>query len=476
MKSLLVLLLASAPLLAADSPFSKIKKIDELYTQACSSCHGENLNQGSGGSLIDDQWKFGGSSEEIFKSIHDGNKQMGMEAFGKVLSDKQVRGLVIYIQEKGKEAANKKIEFPRPKEGELTKTRKESYKIETVVKDGLEIPWAIAFLPDGRKLITERPGQLRIIEADGQLNESPVAGLPNIIHHSQGGLMEVAIHPEYEKNGWVYLGFADDGRKKGKGKTKTLTAVIRGKIKDGQWTDQEWIWKADRKFYSGAGVHFGTRFVFQDGYIYFIIGERGGKMEVQDLKNPKGKIYRLHDDGREPSDNPFVGKAGAVKGLWSYGHRNPQGLAIDPRDGKIYSTEHGPRGGDELNLIKRGANYGWPVITYGMNYNGTPITSKTHQKGMEQPVHYWVPSIAVCGLDFYSGDAFPAWKNDLLVGALRQQEVRRLKIDDGEVTEEEVILKGLGRVRDVAMAPDGSIYVVLNSPDSVIRLTPSIAN
>ncbi|MFK7910949.1 MAG: PQQ-dependent sugar dehydrogenase [Akkermansiaceae bacterium] len=481
---LAVLCLLGSLALADDVPDYSKMKVDKLYAALCAQCHGEDLNEGVGGSLVDGKWKYGASDSEIFKAIAKGNVELGMMPWEDTISAEQIRSLVIYIREKEKAFRIKGIEFPKPVPGKVTKTKRANYKIETVVDKGLEIPWAIAFLPDGSKLVTERPGNLRIINADGTLDPKPVKGTPKVIHQGQGGMMEVAIHPDYKNNGWIYLGFADathagvvsKPRRKGskkKSRVKTITAVVRGRIKNGNWVDQEWIWKADKEYYSTSGVHFGTRFVFKDGYIFFVIGERGGKMEVQDLSNPKGKIYRLFDDGREPKDNPFVGKKNAVKGIWSYGHRNPQGLALDPRDASIYSTEHGPRGGDELNLIQKGRNYGWPVITYGMNYNGSPMTALTAKEGMEQPVIHWTPSIAVCGLDFYNSKVFPEWENDLLVGALRQQEVRRLRLENNKVTEQEVILKGLGRVRDVASGPDGFVYVVLNEPHSVIRLVPA---
>jgi glucose/arabinose dehydrogenase len=298
--------------------------------------------------------------------------------------------------------------------------------------------------------------------------------------------MEVAVHPDFEKNGWIYLGFSDGTRGKndrGKEDVQCITSVVRGKIKDHQWTDQEWIYRADPKFRSNAGVHFGTRFVFDKGYIYFVIGERGGLMQAQELSRPNGKIHRLHDDGRVPADNPFVKTKDAIASIWSYGHRNPQGLVMDPRDGTFYDTEHGPRGGDELNLVLPGRNYGWPVVTLGMNYNGMPMNYKdsegkdvlsvTAKEGMEPPITYWLPSIAVCGLDFYSGDKFPKWNNDLLVGALAQQEVRRLRIVDKKVVSQEIILKNIGRVRDVATGPDGLIYVILNGPDRIVRMVPA---
>lgn len=288
----------------------------------------------------------------------------------------------------------------------------------------------------------------------------------------------MALHPDYADNGWIYLGYSDGWHehpeKKGKeSKPQVITKVVRGRIKDDKWIDQQTIWDSAKKFHSQSGVHFGTRFVFKDGFIYFIIGERGGMMDVQDLSNPKGKIFRLYDDGRIPADGPFADDENALPGLWSYGHRNPQGLALDPQNGDLYSTEHGPRGGDELNLIEPGNNYGWPVITYGMNYDGTPMTSETAREGMEQPIIHWTPSIAVCGLDFYVSERFPGWKNDLFVGALVKKEVRRLRIVDRKVVEQEVILKDLGRVRDVAAGPDGFLYVVLNDPHSILRLVPS---
>ncbi|WP_035610373.1 PQQ-dependent sugar dehydrogenase [Haloferula sp. BvORR071] len=475
MKRFLLLPLLALPsvALAQDAKPADLSKLkaEQLCGQLCSGCHGADLSGGQGGSLIDGEWKHGSSDADLMRSIKEGNPQLGMTPFGTLLDDGQLRMMVIFIREKEKQAKEKGMSFPKPKPGEVTKTQQENYKIEMVVENGLKDPWALAFLPDGRKLVTEKSGRLRLIEADGSLNPEPVKDTPQVVEHGQGGLMEVAVHPDYEKNGWIYLGFAD-GAKEGK-QVKTITAYVRGKIKDGQWVEQQQIFKAEPQYYTDAGVHFGTRLVFDGkGFIYFIVGERGGRMEVQDVANPKGKIYRLRDDGTVPDDNPKFDKA-PVPGVWTYGHRNPQGLDIDPRDGSIYNTEHGPRGGDELNWVLPGHNYGWPVITYGMDYDGSPISDKTAQEGMDQPVTYWQPSIATCGLAFYRGDKFPKWKNDLLVGALAQQEIRRLRLVDHKVTEQEVVLKGIGRVRDIKSAKDGNIYVILNGPDRVIRLVPA---
>ncbi|MFT4177123.1 MAG: PQQ-dependent sugar dehydrogenase [Luteolibacter sp.] len=459
-------------LLAALLPFSaQAQKVERLYSQHCASCHGANLEGGQASALDDGIWKYGGSDSEIYRSIAKGIPDMGMVPWEGTLKEDQIQALVIFMREKEKQAASRTRSYPVPSPDRVTETELHRYRVETLVTEGLKRPWAIAFLPDGSKLVTERPGRLRLIHPDGKLDPKPIDGLPEIIEHGQGGLMEVAIHPDYQKNGWIYLGF-NEGTREGVGRPRCITAIVRGRIKDHRWTDQQWIYRPDPKFRSTAGVHFGTRIVFKDGYLWFPIGERGGMMQAQDLGNPVGKIFRLHDDGRVPGDNPFVNTPGAIPAIWSYGHRNPQGLAIDPRDGTIFSTEHGPRGGDELNLIKKGANYGWPVVSYGMNYNGTPLVSATEKPGIENPVTYWVPSIAVCGLDFYQGKAFPKWNNDLFSGALAQQEVRRLRIENGKAVSQEIIFKNFGRVRDVATGPDGFLYITLNEPDWLVRLVP----
>ena len=456
--------------LAIGCYLAQANSVEQLYANYCAGCHGAKFEGGQGGSLVDGEWKHGASDAEIFRSIAKGNLQMGMTPWEGTLSDEQIRSMVIFLREKEKQTLAAGIEFPVPSPDKVSKTSLHHYRIEMVAESGLQRPWAIAFLPDGRMLVTERPGRLRLIGKDGKLDPKPIAGIPPVIEHGQGGLMEVALHPEYKRNGWIYLGFSDGTREPD---VRCITAVVRGRIKNHRWTDQQWIYRPDSKFRSGAGVHFGTRFVFHNGYIYFVIGERGGMMEAQDLTRPNGKIFRLHDDGRVPADNPFLATPGALPGIWSYGHRNPQGLTIDPRDGAIYSTEHGPRGGDELNRILPGRNYGWPVITYGMNYNGTPMTALTEKEGMEQPLVHWTPSIAACGLDLYTGARFPKWKYDLFAGGLAQQEVRRIRLSGGGVVEQEIILNNIGRVRDVTGAPDGFIYVILNDPDRIIRLVPA---
>ena len=482
MRLVIPMLLASGGLASAQLKM----KVEELYSTLCSGCHGKNFEGGQGGILVDGIWKHGGTDEDIYKSIAKGNLQLGMTPWENVLTPDQIRSLIIFLREKEKQTLAKGIEYPVPSPDTVTKTELHNYRIETIVENGLQAPWAIAFLPDGRKLVTEKPGRLRFVGADGKLDPQVIDGTPPVIEHGQGGLMEVALHPDYKENGWVYLGLSDGTRRKlpdGKDEVRCITAVVRGRIKDHQWTDQQWIYRPDPKFRTDAGVHFGTRFVFDKGYLYFVIGERGGLMQAQDLSRPNGKIHRLHDDGRVPEDNPFVNTPDAIPSIWSYGHRNPQGLTMDPRDGSLYDTEHGPRGGDELNLIQPGNNYGWPVVTLGMNYDGMPMSypgpdggkvlSVTAKEGMEPPITFWVPSIAACGLDYYGGDRFPKWKGDLFAGALAQQEIRRIHIENHKVVSQEIILKNIGRVRDVAAGPDGLLYVILNDPDRLVRLVPA---
>lgn len=447
------------------------EKVEKVYQDNCAMCHGKDLNGGLGGSLIDGEWRYGDSAEEIYHSIAKGRPTMDMPAMEDMLTSQQIHALVVYIREQ--EAKAQQQPEPEPQIGNVTETQHHSYVMEEVVPDGLKLPWGMAFLPDGRMLITERPGSLRVAAADGTLVPEPVADTPAVIHHGQGGMMAVAPHPQYSDNGWIYLAFSDGWQEEGQRRPKCLTAVVRGRLQDNRWVDQEWIYKADKEFYTSSGVHFGTRIVFQDEYLFFIVGERGGKQQALDISRPNGKVFRLFHDGSVPPDNPFVDQEGALPGIWTYGHRNPQGMSIDPRNGDIYVTEHGPRGGDELNLIRKGSNYGWPEATHGMNYNGTPITDKVGGEGIAEPILHWTPSIAPCGLAFYTGDAFPQWQNDLFAGSLRNQTLRRLRLQDQEVVEQEVVIKGAGRIRQVVDGPDGNLYVVLNAPDRVVRLVPA---
>jgi len=444
-------------------------KANELYLESCASCHGSKLEGGLGGNLADGLWKHGGTDGEITRVISQGLPDLGMPAFEKTLSAEQIRSLVVFLREKEKSNKTESSPPPRPKEGGAVKSLEHDYKVETVIAGGLKTPWSLAFLPDGHRLVTERSGALRIIDADGNLLPDPVKETPRAIELGQGGMLDVAVSPDFAKDGWIYLAFADplEGEK-----MRAMLKVVRGRIRDHTWADEEVIFQSAPDFYTPAGQHFGTRMVFDRGYLYFIVGERGGKMEVQDITRPNGKIHRVFPDGSIPQDNPFAKDKNAIPSIWSYGHRNPQGLAIDPRDHAIYATEHGPRGGDEFNLIRKGANYGWPVISHGMNYDGSPLTGLTEKEGMEQPLVQWTPSIAACGLACYTGEKFPNWKYDFFAGGLRG-ELHRIRVRDGKVVADEILLSGLGRIRDVRTGPDGFLYIVLNQPDRIVRLVPA---
>jgi len=463
---LVLTLIAVAPLLLRAQQKQHPRDVSKLYGELCASCHGPKLTGGQAPSLLDDVWKFGGDDASITKSIKEGSVAAGMPPMGHALSEQEIRAMVIFIREEAAKFKRGQSTFARPAgAAAVVKSELHAFKLETVV-NRLEVVWAIDFLPDGRMLLTEKPGRLRIVE-NGKLVPTPVAGVPAVAADGQGGLLDVAVHPDYATNGWIYLSYSDPGPN-----GSAMTAIVRGKLKDGQFVEQQSVFKAPTELYTTGGNHFGSRFVFDNGYLFFSIGERGRQDDAQDLTRPNGKVHRIFDDGRVPDDNPFVGTAGALPTIWSYGHRNPQGLARDPATGLLYDAEHGPRGGDELNLVQKGRNYGWPVITYGMNYDGTPMTNVTAKEGMEQPVTYWVPSIAVSSIAFYKGTKFPKWDGQLFLGALAQEELRRLVLTDGKVTHQEVLFKDVGRVRDVVNGPDGYIYVTFDG-GRVARLVPA---
>ncbi|MCG8441390.1 MAG: PQQ-dependent sugar dehydrogenase [Caulobacterales bacterium] len=432
--------------------------ISDTYETHCAACHGADLAGGLGGSLIDDVWTLGDDDAAITQAILDGFPDQGMQGFADTLTAEEVRALVIYIREHMLLAEQEQLTAESAPSDGVYSTDLHAFALETVFEHPGEL-WGLAFLPDGRLLVSEKTGALLMVDEAGAIE--PVAGIPEAWAKGQGGLLDVALHPGYGENGWVYLALsASSGEVDGEvvGQTK----VVRGRIADGAWVDEEAVFEAPPEFHSDRGFHFGTRLVFDEGYLFFAIGDRGEPDSAQDLSRPNGKMHRIHDDGRIPDDNPFLDVEGAYPTVWSYGHRNPQGIVRHPATGALYDTEHGPRGGDELNRVERGVNYGWPVITYGMNYDGTPITDKTAMEGMAQPLLYWTPSIAACGLAVYEGEAFPEWRGDLFAGGLATQEVRRLRVEGDVVIADEIILKGQGRVRDIKSGPDGSLYVVVN--------------
>lgn len=447
-------------------------KVEDLYRENCASCHGASPNGGMGSSLADSSWRHGSTDQEIAAAISDGIPDVGMPSFKETLSPEEIRSLVVFIREK--ENAAKRAGAPKPKSqpGEPVRTMHATHMVETVVPTGLEIPWALAFLPDGRKLVTERSGRLRVLDSAWNLQPEAVQGTPAVVQNGQGGLLDVAPAPDFKSSGWVYLTYSPPAPGEPPDSKSSMTKVSRGRLSDNRWIDEQTIFEAKPGDYSKVGVHFGSRIAFANGHVFISIGDRGAPDKAQNPSLSNGKILRLLPDGGIPTDNPFAGREDALGAVWSQGHRNPQGLAVDARNGEIYSTEHGPRGGDEFNLLRKGANYGWPLVSFGMNYNGTPVTALTEKEGIEAPLHHWTPSIATCGLAFYEGDRFPEWKHDFFAGGLRG-ELHRLRLRNGKITEDEVVLDGEGRVRDVRCGPDGFLYVVLNAPDRIVRLLPA---
>ncbi|MCK0110076.1 PQQ-dependent sugar dehydrogenase [Flavobacteriaceae bacterium S0825] len=341
-------------------------------------------------------------------------------------------------------------------------TKTGNYSHEVVVPD-LDIPWGFIFLPDGSMLINEKSGELIHYKNN---KKTTISGLPEIKVQGQGGLMDIELHPNYNDNGWIYLSYAssDDGN-------GANTTIMRCKLENNALTNKKVLYKATPD--SKRGQHFGSRLAFDnDGYLYFSIGDRGNRdVNPQNIERDGGKIYRLHDDGRIPVDNPFVKDRNAKKAIYSYGHRNPQGMVKHPKTGKLWAHEHGPRGGDEINIIAPGKNYGWPVISYGINYSGTKFTEITEKAGMEQPIHQWTPSIAPSGMEFVTSDIYPEFKGNLLVGSLKFQYLDLCVLDGNKIVEEKKLIEGLGRVRSIEQGPDGYIYVGVENV-GIVKIIP----
>ena len=350
----------------------------------------------------------------------------------------------------------------------IEQTEKEIFKVDNFADD-FNIPWGMAFLPDSNLLVSDKIGDLWLIDYHKK-TKNQIHSMPKVKDRGQGGLLDVQIHPDFINNNYVYIGYTDYINNK---QNRTFTSIIRGTLEKYNLTNQKVIYKANDSFYDTKRVHYGTRIVFdKDNYLYFSIGDRGKRDQAQLLNFPNGKIHRLYDDGTIPEDNPFFNTSNAIKSIWTYGNRNPQGLAIHPVTLILYETEHGPKGGDELNILQSGKNYGWPEITYGKNYSGTTITKFTHKEGMEQPILHWTPSIAVCGIDFYDKKLFKSWENNLLVTSLKFEKLYRYEINSNKIINQEMIYNPGSRIRDVETGPDGYIYLALEDPGRIVRLVP----
>ncbi len=432
-------------------------KVEKNYQNYCAGCHGDNLEKFANKSWIEDD-----SHHSALKSIKNGIPEMGMPSFAAIFSEEEIIDLAKYVKKNIK--PNQTKEATRQK---IIQSEKLKFFVDTIV-DGLDIPWGLEFLPNGDLLISERSGKL-LRYSNGKIY-GPIAGLPEIMAIGQGGLLDLKLHPDYETNQWIYISYSalkeKDPRRKGN------TAIMRTRLVNDKLIDKEVIYQGEP--YTNKGHHWGSKLAFDNnGYLYFGNGDRGQRDDFpQNLDSDNGKIHRIHDDGSIPTDNPFANDPNGRNTIYSYGHRNPQGTCVNPLTGDIWETEHGPRGGDEINIIKPGQNYGWPVISYGINYNGTKFTDITEKEGMKQPVFQWTPSIAPCGMTFLDSNIYDDWKYNLFVGSLRFKYIERLEIENDQVVHREKLLEGIGRVRNVVQGPDGFLYVAIESPGKILKLVP----
>lgn len=434
---------------------------EQIFTQLCSGCHGERMQ-----AFVDRQWKHGNSPTELTASITNGWADKGMPAFGQTLSKKEIQNMVLYIREGIKDVEKYSFKADKPQDGTTFQSEGMTLKLEKIA-DGLDSPWGMAFLPGGDMLITDRNGKMYRRSTSGQLQA--MSGVPEVLAEGQGGLLDVELHPNFAQNQVVYISYSAFIKKEGE-KTLSTTAVMRARLDGTALVDGKVIFEAQP--YLPTRYHYGNRLEFsRDGFLYLSVGDRGMQNKNPQLLNTHGgKVHRIKDDGSIPADNPFVGQGDAMGSIYSFGHRNPQGMAIHPETGEIWTHEHGPRGGDEINIVKKAHNYGWPVISYGINYDGTSFTKLTAKDGMDQPLHYWVPSIGPSGMVFVKGDRYPGWKGNLMVGSLRFEYLNRCVIKDGKVVKEEPVLPKVGRLRNVEMSPDGYLYIAVEQPGIVYRI------
>jgi len=479
---------AVAGLSFAQAPAAQVRpRADEggvIFTAVCAACHGTDLAGGRGPSLFNAALLERLGDRKLHDIIHDGVAETEMPAFGSVYTSAEIDAVIAYLHQRSEAlaAAPAPAAVPAPApaaaapdpDGQRFHTDLQDIRLVTVT-DGLDTPWAVEFLPDGRLLVAERGGKLRVIEADGTLRAEPVAGLPAIHTGQDAGLFDIAISPSYASDGWIYLAYAEADPSAPEPpppapgtpsyrivRKPSMTVIVRGKLDaQNRWTEQQDIFRAPWSIYTPNGAHYGSRLLFDgEGHLFFTIGERGEMANAARLDTPLGKIHRVNADGSIPPDNPFAGRDGAVASIWSLGHRNPQGLAFDPATGLLWESEHGPAGGDEINVIEPGADYGWGRVSKGVQ----PGIEAVAADGLVEPVAWYFPTIAPSGIAFYSGGRYPGWNGSLFVTGLRGQQLRRLEVEGGRVRSQEIVFSGLGRVRDVVTGPDGLLYLLIQHP------------
>ena len=452
-----------------------------IFTGVCAACHGNDLAGGRGPSLFNAALLQRLGDQGLHDVIHDGVPETEMPAFGNVYTPAQIDAIVAYLHRQSEAlmaapaspAAPPVAAAPNP-DGQRFHTDLQDIRLVTVA-EGLDTPWAMEFLPDGRMLVSERGGKLRVIGTDGALLPEPVAGLPAIHTGQDAGLFDIAVSPSYASDGWIYLAYAEADPSAPEPpppaagtpsyqvtRKPSMTVLVRGKLDEqDRWTEQQDIFRAPWSLYTPNGSHYGSRLLFDaEGHLFFTIGERGEMTNAARLDSPLGKIHRVNANGSIPADNPFGGRSDAIASIWSLGHRNPQGLAIDPATGLLWESEHGPSGGDEINVIERGADYGWGRVSKGIQ----PGIDAVAVEELVEPVAWYFPTIAPSGIAFYNGGRYQGWDGSLFVTALRGQQLRRLEVEGGQVRSQEVLFSGLGRVRDVVAGPDGLLYLLIQHP------------
>ncbi|MFD1611175.1 PQQ-dependent sugar dehydrogenase [Sphingomonas tabacisoli] len=436
------------------------KTAPQVVAETCSGCHGADLSGGRAPNLRSAAFLSGHSDDQLRTIVANGVPGTEMPAFKDMLSSEEIARLVAFMRT----PAKAKFEAPpyvADPDGQVVHGRKQTFRVQVLAR-GFEVPWGLAFLPDGRLLITERRGALRIIDRQGHLLPDPVAGTPRPWVRQDAGMLDVAVH-----SGWVYLAYTEaapgySGPVTATESPPSMTVLIRGKLDaHNRWGQTQELFRAPTALYTPSGSHYGTRFLFDGrGHVFFSLGDRGDMRNAQRLDTPLGKIHRINEDGTVPRDNPFVGRPGAVPTIWSYGHRNPEGLAFDPRTGLLWESEHGPEGGDEINVIEKGHDYGWGVVSMGRQ----PGITLQSAPGMDPPIAYYTPAIAPSGIAFYTGTRFPGWKNSLFVAGLVGQQLRRLEVNGRQIVSQEVVFNQFGRVRAIAQGPDGLLYLLLQAP------------
>jgi len=491
----------AAPSFAQQPPPKPRDPVAALYAEHCAVCHGDTLRGGAQGTpLVGVELRQGSGVEQIAASTARGFPDRGMPAWTATLSTEQIHALALYVAEQraGTNLADFRYAAPLRIPAGTLHSKRHDFRLVTIA-DGLDpLPYALAALPDGRFLVTEKMRGLKLVSADGRQSQlvrgTPPAHADAMPFGGQamgvGWLLDVALHPDYATNGWIYLSHGDrcsgcNAASRQSGQPVSMNRLVRGRLRDGEWVDQQTIWEAGVDEYTGMfEIAAGGRIAFDGrGHLFFSIGMKGPTeiADFQDLARPAGKILRLHDDGRIPRDNPFVGRPGARPEIWSYGHRSPQGLEVDPATGRPWGTEMGPRGGDELNLLKPGRNYGWPLVSKGVNYDGTPLDNArklgiTFDPGdLEAPVLDLTPSPAVSSFAFYRGTDFPRWRGHLIVGTLRASDLYCIELRDDAVVGVETLLQDLARIRDVAIGPKGQLYLLLehDTGGRIVRLVPA---